>query len=133
FVYYEKPFLETFERANGGVDPRSLPHTDERISRARALCFTPLFRELRQALDTVGKKRGKRFDIAMHAQNSVRNCLYYGIDIAQLAREGLLDIFYPDGAHFLPPDVGAKEVTPEFTAEFLSLARGTGMKVIPCW
>ncbi|CAN5444729.1 hypothetical protein BH10PLA1_BH10PLA1_04280 [soil metagenome] len=132
FVYYEKPFLKTFKQLYG-LDALTLPETDERIGKARAACFNPLLRELRQALDVVGKKRGRRFEIAMHAQNTVRNCLYYGIDVAQIAAEGLVDRFHPDTGAFLPAEMGDKDVSPAHTAEFVKLAKGTTMKIIPTW
>jgi Glycosyl hydrolase-like 10 len=130
FVYYERPFLEAFQQAHG-IDPRSLPITDQRIWRTRAALFTPLLRELRQALDVVGDRRGKRFEIAMHAQNTLDHCLYYGVDVPLLAREGLLDIFYPDMATFMPEQFTPRTVTPKTAAEFVGAVHGTNTKVIP--
>ncbi len=130
FVYYERPFLEMFQSLYG-FDARTLPESDERIGKARAACFSPLLREMRQALDAVGQQRGKRFEIAMHAQNSIRNCLYYGIDLVQIAQEKLLDTYYPDMSAFLPDEMGPKNPTPELTAEIVKMAKGTGMKIVP--
>ncbi len=130
FVCFEKPFLDAFQEAYR-IDPRTLSIDDPRLGTIRARFFSAMLRELRQALSVVGEKRGKPVKIAMHGQNSVRNCLHYGIDIAGIAKEGLLDIFLPDAGHFLPPELGRKDITADAVTEFLAAARGTNLKIIP--
>lgn len=129
-VYFEPAFLEAFE-AEHGIDPRGLALTDERVWQVRARFFLAYVRELRAALDKVGRARSRRFKIAMHVMNSLRICAYYGMDIATMIEEKLLDLILPARGHYFPEELGERHVTVEFLAEFTALARGTGVGTRP--
>lgn len=131
FVQYEKPFLEAFRDEHGG-DARQAAWDDPRIWRTRCRMVTEYFALLRTALDEVGARRGRRLEIALHAQDSVRSCAYYGFDIPELFRRGLVDLFLPDNGHFLPPEMGGpRSPTPEDVAQFAQLARPHGVRIAP--
>ena len=130
FVHYEDPVLTAFRDAFD-EDPRALPLDDERVWQIRATFFLQYLKELRSALDDVGGKRNRRFDIAMHVVNSVRTCAYYGMDIRAMVGEGLVDMLVPARGHFFPDALGERHVTPEFLAEFVEIARGTGVRIRP--
>lgn len=129
FVYYEPPVVEAFQREYG-LDPRTLPLGDERVWHIRARFFLQYLRELRMAMDEVGRRRGRRFLIAMHAINNLRTCAYFGIDFPAIARDRLVDIFIPAHGHFFPEELGeARHVSPEFIGQFVQAAAGTGVKI----
>jgi hypothetical protein len=129
-VYFERPFMEAFRDAHA-ADPRGLPLDDARVWQTRATFFLQLLRDLRAALDQVGRRRGRRFGVAMHVMNSLRTCAYYGMDIEAVAREGLVDILLPARGHFFPDALGERHVTTDFLAEFARVARGRGIRVVP--
>jgi len=130
FVYFERPFLEAFQEEHG-LDPRGLAVDDERVWRARARFFLQYLREVRAALDRAGDRRGRRLPIAMHVMNSLRTCLYYGMDIEAMVREGLVDVLIPARGHYYPEALGERHVTPEFLADFVAAAKPAGVRVVP--
>ena len=67
----------------------------------------------------------------MHVVNSVRTCGYYGMDIAAMVREGLVDVLIPARGHFFPDELGERHVTIEALAEFVALAKETGVRIRP--
>lgn len=133
FVLLEEPVRAEFRKRHG-VDPCGLPASDERVWDVRSHFVLAFLRELRAALDTVGKKRGRRYDVAMHVAASVRASRFYGLDPAAMGRERLVDIILPDHAHFLPaelPDAKAICATPEQVGEFATALKGTGVRLMP--
>ncbi|MBI2194489.1 MAG: hypothetical protein HYU36_21130 [Planctomycetes bacterium] len=131
FVFYERPFLETFQEACGSVDPRTLPLDDPRSCAVRARFVLPLLRDLRSALDRAGQRRGRRVQVALHAMNTLRNCRFYGLDVPIIIRERLVDLLMPAAAHYLPAEMGERHCSPESVVEFVDLARGTGIRICP--
>jgi hypothetical protein len=127
FVLYEKPFVKAFAERYG-TDPRALDRMDERLWNERARYVTALLRELRQTLDEVGTRRGRRLGLAVHVLNSVRHCRYFGLDVGTWAREGLVEHVVVFPCHsveaFEPGDV-----RPELLAQFVRWVEGTDVRV----
>lgn len=129
-VFFEQPFVEAF-RAEHGADPQALPWDDERVWRMRARFFLQFLRELRSSLDRVGAQKQRRLAIAINVPNRVRTCRYHGMDIETMVRERLVDLLIPDLGVFAPKELGDFRCTPETVAEFVALARGSGIQVRP--
>lgn len=149
FVGYEKPFMDAFAKAHPGVDPRPLPVEDQRPWDVRGQFVLAYLRKLRRAVDEAAQRRGRPARIALHVMHCVRVCRYYGLDIATIMRERLVDIVIPAPSPFLPRDMaqwpevrdtvistGNIPITgimahakPEHMDEFLKLAAGTGIEV----
>jgi hypothetical protein len=130
FVYFEKPFLAAFQ-AEFGADPRGLPIDDERICRVRSRFVTQCLRELRTALNAVGRRRGRKFVIAISVMNSLRICAYYSLDVQAMVRERLVDMILPERGHYFPEVLGERDCTVEFLSEFVKAAEGSGIQVRP--
>jgi hypothetical protein len=96
FVLYEKPVVDGF-REKFGLDPRELDETDERLQRYWAGFMTQYMRELRQAMDRVGEKLGKRLEVSAIAFADGKENLSFGLDPASWIQEKLIDnlIAYP--------------------------------------
>jgi len=127
FVLFEEPFVRDFVKRYG-EDPRNLDPSDPRLWEQRSEYTTALLRELRATLDDVVRRKGRRLGIAVHAMNSLRNNLYFGLDVVRWAKEGLVDhlVLHPC------PSVEAVEngaVTPDALVEVTDALRGTGVRV----
>ena len=130
FVLFEPPFTEAFE-ARHGEDPRRVACMDTRVWVLRAEFVLALFRELRQALDAVEERRGRRMAVAVTVVNRPRNCAFFGLDVEQLASERLVDILIPFPGHHIPRELGDRTVRPEFVVEFADAVAGTGVRLYP--
>ncbi|MBI4024559.1 MAG: family 10 glycosylhydrolase [Verrucomicrobia bacterium] len=130
FVFFEKPFMDAFQKEYG-MDPKSLPLEDARVWKIRSRFFLQFLRDLRAALNEAGKKRGKAVQIAMHVFNNLKICNFYGMDIEAMIRERLVDILLPAHCHFAPRELGEWRCAPEFVAEFVRLAKSTGVRICP--
>ena len=122
FVVYDPPLVEGF-RKQYGHDPRQLDEWDKTWLEYRSGAVTQLMRELRQALDRVGARLGKRLEIAATTQPSPAECLFFGLDLQTWINEGLVDNLLPMGFSH-----GGPEVDLEY---FLGLTRGTACRFHP--
>jgi hypothetical protein len=129
-AFYEPAVLEEGRR-RFDVDLRTLPLTDERLGLCRAPFVTTWFREIRAMLDEAGKSRGRRLLFGLHCPNTLANCLYYGIDVVTLAKEGIVDLLYPDQGHFLPAQRGDKKLSGDAVAQFVAAASGSTLRILP--
>ena len=124
FILYEDPFVERFEERHG-EDPRNLDEEDERVLDLRAEFMTSYMRELREAMDRVGERLGRRLAVsAISFANESENRLA-GLDLENWIREGLLD-------HLSPYPYGrAKTVKDIETGFFRRITQGTQCKLYP--
>jgi len=103
FVAYEAPLVDGF-RQEFGQDPRELDEWDERWLRYRCRAMTEFVRELRQELDAIGRKLGKRLAISAGTFPTAQGNLYYGLDPETWIAEGLVDRLTPRGqSHGMGP------------------------------
>lgn len=130
FVFFEPPFLERF-RERHGLDARALPVDDRRVWEVRAEFVIQLFRELRAAMEAIGKERGREVKMAVTVMNKPDACAYFGLDVATLCREKLVDLLVPFPCHYLPEELGEWNVTPDYVAQFVALAKPNGIGVYP--
>lgn len=130
FTLFEGPFLEHF-RNRHGIDPRSLSPMDPRIREARADIFIGFMRELRSGLDRAGDARGRRVGIALTIMNSLEACAWFGMDVARLADERLVDILLPFPCHYLPAELGDEHLRPESVAAIAAVAGTKGIRIYP--
>ena len=96
FVMYEPPLIEGF-KAEYGEDPREIDEFDQRWLRYRCEPLTLLMRQVRQAMDRVGKAAGKRIAVTACSFATEAENLYYGLDLPLWIGEGLVDYLAPMG------------------------------------
>jgi len=120
YVLYEEPLVSGF-RKEFGEDPRELDEWDERWLRYRSRPITELLRELRQELDNVGGKLGKRIALSPLVFPTAQHNLFYGLDLETWVKEGLVDRLVPWGTVRGMPAVDLKyyrELTEGTTVTF---------------
>ena len=96
FVVYEPPLVDGYKRETG-LDPRTLDEWDEGWLRYRAGAVTQFMRELRQAMDEVGQRLGRRLEVSATTHPTPQECLIFGLDLKTWIREGLVDNLTPMG------------------------------------
>ena len=90
YTLFEPPFIERFKAAYGGEDPRYLANDDERVTALRCEMMLEFVRKLRVRLD-------KKVGIHARALISLYDTRHVGVDVEQMAKEGLITaiISYP--------------------------------------
>ncbi len=103
YVFYEEPLVTGFMKEYGD-DPRKLDEWDETWLKYRRWPLTEFVRELRDRLDSVGNRLGKKIAIsAVTFPTQIANT-YYGLDIETWVKEGLVDRLVPWGrVRGMPP------------------------------
>jgi hypothetical protein len=117
FFGYDPPLVAAFRRQYGG-DPRE---DDERWLRLRAEIMTGFVRRIRETLDEIGAKQGRR--LALSATMDYKNPLHQGLDLERWVREGLVDLISP-GVHGLGGTYFPVK-------RFAAMTRGTRCKLFP--
>jgi hypothetical protein len=130
-VLWEEPFCRQFQERYG-EDPREGPEEDPRVSELRGEIMTQFFREMRQMLDEVQEKKGRRrrFEIsAMLLGTEVLNTRF-GLSAERWVKEGLLDAIGVDWAAF---DAGStRDGGAYYDLEYYRrITAGTGVPVYP--
>lgn len=87
YVLFEEPIQKLFNEKYPNIDCRELPNTDEKLIKVRSEVMTGFMRELRSMVDSFGE--GKKINV--HVMTSVKDNLYYGLDIPTWVHEGLID------------------------------------------
>ena len=96
FLQYEEPVLHQFQEKYN-EDARQVAEDDPRLLRIRANLMTKFIRGARNALDTVGREKGKHLTLSVWVWPSQQNVwlgktpLEEGLDVIGWIREGLLD------------------------------------------
>lgn len=116
FVYYEEPLIEGFKK-EFGQDPRELDEWDHQWLKYRQWPLTSLLRELREELDKLGDKMGRRLAISAVTFPNVLGNLYWGLDLETWVKEGLVDRLVPFGS--------VRGMTEVDLAYFSEITRGT--------
>ena len=124
FILYEDPFVAVFEEQHG-VDPRTLDEADDRVLALRTEFMTEFMRELRSAMDRVGKKLGRRLAVSAIVFADESENRLAGLDLEGWIREGLLD-------HLSPYPYGRAKTVLEIEMEFFRrITAGTACKLYP--
>ena len=91
-VLYEPAARELFQ-AKHGTDPRKIDESDPRITQWWSDVVTTFMRELRAMLDQQQKSRGnpERLKLSIMVLGTARDDLRFGVDVARLVEEGLID------------------------------------------
>ena len=129
WVLFEDPAWRPFAEKHG-ADRSRLDPTDEGWCRHKAAYVTALMRELRGAMDEVGRKQGRRIGIGHMVMGAGRSRLYFGIDVETWMREGLVDflIIHPYSYHERPYPAEDESVEGGIR-ELRPLANQTGVKL----
>ena len=96
-VLYEQPVLDAYKKRFGG-DPREVPEPNPKMVEIWSDYVTMFFEELREALDKYSADTGsdKRLKISALVLPGLDNNRQYGVDVARLVNEGLLDQVYTE-------------------------------------
>ncbi len=129
---YETPLVESFI-AEFGQDPREIDPGDPRWLAHRAGFLTRFMRELRAALDEVGRARNlpKRLQVSAVVMGGEAENMLNGMDLRAWVNEGLVDtlIPYTSGADL---DSGVDAwADAEAIAYFVDLVRGSPCLLAP--
>ena len=100
WVLFEEPTWDTFAQAPS-VDRATFDPLDERWCQHKAGFITELLRELRQAMDEVGRQQGRRVGIGCIVMATRRNALCFAIDAETWIRRGLVDFLVVHPYNFL--------------------------------
>ena len=111
YVLFEQPVCEKFFELYGEY-PNELPMDDPRVNKVHCDIMTGFFRELRAALDENFPDR--HVDIHLRSLFSLADSKYIGLDIEELAREGLVNavISYPSRFYEIITDSMRKDTDP---------------------
>ncbi|MBP5639277.1 MAG: hypothetical protein J6X55_07355 [Victivallales bacterium] len=91
-VLFEEPVRRRFAELYPGVDPCTLPLTDERLSNVRCSFITDFMRRLRKAFDDCSEaKKLPHLGINAIVCYGFDDNRIYGLDVETWAREGLVD------------------------------------------
>lgn len=118
-VLYEQPLVDGFQQQYG-QDPRKLAEDDPHWLGYRADQMSGFMRSLRQEMDAVGKRQGRKLEVSAYVLNTLPLNVQYGLDVAAWAEEGLVDFIIPYPWH------GNMEVD---LAPFVKVTRGTDCEV----
>ncbi|MBN2296307.1 MAG: hypothetical protein JXM70_28005 [Pirellulales bacterium] len=91
-VLYEPPAVAVF-RNKHGIDPRTIPESDPRITKWWSDIVTGFFLELRAMLDEeeAARSDGKHLELSITVLGTPGDDLRFGVDIQQLVKEKLVD------------------------------------------
>ena len=142
FVLYEEPARGDFI-AEYGEDPAGLDPRDERWIAHKAKYVMGFINGVRDMLDEVGGRKGRRLKLALHVMSCLRHNRFFGLDLEPAIRQGRIDYVLPhptfaveidqleadDG--YGPFNTGHYSVTPERIAEFVRVAEGSVCGIYP--
>ena len=126
-VRYEEPVLRRYRERHGG-DARDVLPDNPRLREVWAEFVTAWLREVRAIADAAGPSAlSPRRKVLIMVGPSPEWCRQFGIDVAGLARAGLVDLVMPyqKGLEFAGDDM-----TPG-VVEFAKLLEGTGVPLLP--
>ena len=89
FLLYEQPLIDGF-KAETGLDARDLAEGDERYLKYRAGVMTRFMLNLRQEMDAIGRRRGRKVEISAHVLNDEKTNIYYALDVPAWVKDGLV-------------------------------------------
>ena len=122
FVLYEEPVIQKF-REEYGEDPRECPDEDPRFWKVMSSFVTQFARELRMAVDEMGKERGQKLEIAYNVNTTFESNLMWGVDVETIVKEGLIDYLMPHPTVAMSAEKWLKPI--------VDLLKGTGIKLYP--
>ncbi len=96
YLEYEQPLIDGY-RAKYGQDPRRLDAKNPRWLKFRATFMTKFMAEVRAMLGEVGAQKGLGTPLELSAivLSSEEENLYYGLDLEEWVRQGLVDTLMP--------------------------------------
>lgn len=115
---YEEPLVKGFQ-AEHGVDPKTLPDADERWLAFRCRGMTDFMREVRRAVDTAAKAKGRYLGVSVRVDH--KQYRLWGCDVETWMKEGLIDML-------VVGQYGLGGYTFDLTP-FVKMAEGTGCLV----
>ena len=94
-VLYEKPFCDMFKENMAWI-PMKSAEDDPRVIEMRSDIVSTFFKELRAKINEEEQRRadGRHIEISVMVLEASENVLQYGVDIARLVKEKLLDVVY---------------------------------------
>ena len=129
YLDYEAPLTEGFKSATGR-DPFQIPADDPEWLRYRADALTAFMRRVRHAMAAEADARGAPIEISACILGAIQDNLFFGIDVAAWAREGLVDTVMPySSAPYALPVPTDTWSGPEQVRPFAHAVAGTGCRL----
>lgn len=135
-VEYEPPLVEGFKR-EFGTDPRELDERDSTWLTYRSRVLTQFMRDVREAMNEVGRQRGQNKKIAVSAvvEGTEAANKFFGCDLKTWAQEGLVDTLIPYVSDWEPRGGPGGDTAPWTDASeldyFIEAVAGTSCLLAP--
>ena len=130
YIMYEQPLIDGFTNVHG-QDPRDLPEDDPTWLEYRADVVTDFMRRLRGEMVAVAEEQGRGpVHITACVLGRVDDNMYFGLDTATWASEGLIDTLIPYSPAPLAMPVSTDIWSdPGQVEPFVDMVRGTGCRL----
>ena len=129
-VEYEPPVVEGF-MAEYGEDPRELDEADPRWLSYRAGVLTQFMREVREAMDDAGRRRGSPVGVSAIVMSTEQENLSVAMDLRAWVAEGLVDTIIPYSSGPNLDSMNPSWMDPTALDFFLSITKDTPVKLAP--
>ena len=129
-VEYEPPIVDGFI-AEYGEDPRELDEADPRWLRYRAGVLTQFMREVREAMDDAGRRRGRPVGVSAIVMSTEQENLSVAMDLRAWIEEGLVDTIIPYSSGPNLDSMNPSWTDPSDLDFFLSITKDTGVRLAP--
>ena len=136
YIVYEQPLIDGFKKTHD-QEPRELPKDDPTWLAYPAGVVTGFMRRVRGEMVAVAKEQGRGpIHITACVLGKVDDNMYFGLDTASWAREGLIDTLVPySPAPLAMPVASDTWSDPSKVEPFVAMVRGTdcelAMNVMP--
>ncbi len=129
-VEYEPPVVDGF-KAEYGEDPRRLDERDPRWLSYRARVLTQFMREVREAMDDAGRRRGRPVEVSAIVMSTEQENLSVAMDLRAWVSEGLVDTIIPYSSGPNLDSMNPSWTDPSALDFFVSITKGTQVKLAP--
>ncbi|MDE0167365.1 MAG: family 10 glycosylhydrolase [Bryobacterales bacterium] len=96
YLEYEQPLLDGFRKTHG-KDARAVGDRDREWLKYRATFMTSFMKQVRQVMEAARREKGRSrpLEVSAIVLSSEMENLYYGLDLEEWVKQGLLDTIMP--------------------------------------
>ena len=130
YLEYEQPLLDGFQ-AKHGKDARTVGDRDPEWLKYRATFMTLFMKQVREAMQAVSREKGrtKRLEVSAIVLSSEQENLYYGLDLEDWAKQGIVDTIMPYSSVWGINSTKDSWLDPRDAEFFYRITRGTPCKL----